>query len=36
MGIADDSAIAGGSGEYFNGRNATFAARSVIVEMGRI
>jgi len=36
MGIADDSAIASGSGECFNGRNATFAVRSVVVEMGRI
>jgi len=36
MGISDDSAVASGPGEHFNGRNATFAVGSVIVEMGRV
>jgi len=36
MGIAYDSAITSGPGEYFNRRNAPFAVGSVIVEMGQL
>jgi len=36
MGIANNSGVASGPGEHFNGRNATFAVGSVIVEMGRV